>query len=345
MLEKFISPNNLSSLSDVIFSEDTSFERLNTLDKANIHLIKTPKNEIYRSVTYKVKSFKLKENDLIYCHRDFVVELFNILKKVDKFKNLKLITHQSDKPLTNKIIKMRPSCISQWYSLNLDEENLTVESIPFGLSNNMSKKNLTYINKIPKNLKLENKNFKLYVNFRKSTNRNERDALYQYFQNFDWVITKNPELSLEEYEKDLKENLFVLCPWGNGVDTHRLWETLYSGSIPITKKHPTFNKFNDLPIIQVDSYKDINYQMLTNCLSEIKNKNFNFNKLNAVWWIEEIKKNKVHSEIKEITIAQNYIFSYFWKYKYKIIMFLESKIKIVKYYIFRINKIIRKVIL
>ena len=35
----------------------------------------------------------------------------------------------------NKIIKMRPSCISQWYSLNLDEKNLSVESIPFGLSN------------------------------------------------------------------------------------------------------------------------------------------------------------------------------------------------------------------
>ena len=99
MNEKFISPNILSSLSDVIFSEDTSIENLNSLDKSNIHLIKTPKNEIYNSITYKVKSFKLKENDLIYCHRDFVTELFNILKKVNKFKNLKLITHQSDKPI------------------------------------------------------------------------------------------------------------------------------------------------------------------------------------------------------------------------------------------------------
>ena len=75
-------------------------------------------------------------------------------------KNLKLITHQSDKPLTNKIIKMRPSCISQWYSLNLDEKNLSVESIPFGLSNKMSKKNLTFVKEIPKNLKIDNKNLK-----------------------------------------------------------------------------------------------------------------------------------------------------------------------------------------
>ncbi len=344
MNEKFISPNNLSSLSDVIFSEDISIEHLNSLNKNNIHLIKTPKNEIYNSITYKVKSFTLKENDLIYCHRDFVIELFNILKKVNKLKNLKLITHQSDKPLTNKIIKMRPSCVSQWYSLNLDEENLSVESIPFGLSNKMSKKNLTYVKEIPKNLKIDGKNLKLYVNFRKSTNREERGMLYEYFQDFDWVVTKNPELSLEEYEKDLKENLFVLCPWGNGVDTHRLWETLYSGSIPITKKHDTFREFNDLPIVQVDSYKDINYQMLRDCLDEIKNKEFNFNKLNALWWIEEIKKTKVNSEIEEITIVQNYIVSNFWKYKYKTINFLESKLKKIKYLLFRINKNVKKVI-
>ena len=107
---------------------------------------------------------------------------------------------------------MRPSCISQWYSLNLDEKNLSVESIPFGLSNKMSKKNLTFVKEIPKNLKIDNKNLKLYLNFRKSTNREERGMLYEYFQNFDWVVAKNPELSLEEYEKDLKENLFVLCP-------------------------------------------------------------------------------------------------------------------------------------
>ena len=30
--------------------------------------------------------------------------------------------------------------------------------------------------------------------------------------------------------------LFVACPRGNGTDTHRFWETLYRGSIPVVKR-------------------------------------------------------------------------------------------------------------
>ena len=40
---------------------------------------------------------------------------------------------------------------------------------------------------------------------------------------------------IEEYERDLLTSNFVLCPEGNGIDTHRVWEALYSGSIPIVR--------------------------------------------------------------------------------------------------------------
>ena len=35
---------------------------------------------------------------------------------------------------------------------------------------------------------------------------------------------------------------FCICPEGNGVDTHRLWEAIYLQCIPIVVKTP----FNDL---------------------------------------------------------------------------------------------------
>jgi len=42
-------------------------------------------------------------------------------------------------------------------------------------------------------------------------------------------------ISPRKYAKISGEYKFVACPRGNGLDTHRFWETLYRGSIPIVK--------------------------------------------------------------------------------------------------------------
>ncbi len=41
------------------------------------------------------------------------------------------------------------------------------------------------------------------------------------------------KVSFDEYICELKQHRFVVCPRGYGVDTHRLWETLYLGSTPV----------------------------------------------------------------------------------------------------------------
>ena len=60
-----------------------------------------------------------------------------------------------------------------------------------------------------------------------------------------------------KYKHDLERFVFVLCPWGNGFDTHRIWETLYSGSIPVIKKHKTFEYLEGLPALFIDNYEDL----------------------------------------------------------------------------------------
>jgi hypothetical protein len=63
---------------------------------------------------------------------------------------------------------------------------------------------------------------------------------------------------LHEYETLIRENDFIFCPEGNGPDTHRVWETLYEGKIPIVKKNIWNNSFRDLPILFVDNLLDCN---------------------------------------------------------------------------------------
>ena len=41
-----------------------------------------------------------------------------------------------------------------------------------------------------------------------------------------------------EYQAKLAEFRYVLCPRGNGVDTHRFWEALYKGNLPVVADSP-----------------------------------------------------------------------------------------------------------
>lgn len=64
-------------------------------------------------------------------------------------------------------------------------------------------------------------------------------------------------ISVTEYRRLLSEYQFVLCPRGNGHDTHRFWEVLYSGSTPIVKRSTWTHllKQKGLPIIEVESWE------------------------------------------------------------------------------------------
>lgn len=64
-------------------------------------------------------------------------------------------------------------------------------------------------------------------------------------------------LSLQEYSRNLHDYSFVLCPEGNGVDTHRVWETLYAGSTPIILQSSWAKSLTDLdiPLVITESWE------------------------------------------------------------------------------------------
>ncbi|EKX43421.1 hypothetical protein GUITHDRAFT_110544 [Guillardia theta CCMP2712] len=60
-------------------------------------------------------------------------------------------------------------------------------------------------------------------------------------------VTLASNLPYEEYLRDLARHRFVLCPAGNGLDTHRTWESLLMGSVPIVASSPMDSLFRFLP--------------------------------------------------------------------------------------------------
>ena len=75
--------------------------------------------------------------------------------------------------------------------------------------------------------------------------------------------------------------------------THRLWETLYMGSIPIVRHDVAINEFNDLPICFVNNWHEVTVEFLEKERVRIKNATHCMDKLKIGYWI-----NKINEQLK-----------------------------------------------
>jgi len=91
--------------------------------------------------------------------------------------------------------------------------------------------------------------------------------------------------SRTDYMKELKDVAFAICPSGNGLDTHRLWETLILGRIPIVNK-TNLKVYKDLPIVEVEDWGIINEEWLSIQHKNIIEKygSFNMEKIYLSYW-------------------------------------------------------------
>jgi hypothetical protein len=55
---------------------------------------------------------------------------------------------------------------------------------------------------------------------------------------------------------------FVACPFGHGVDTHRLWEVLALGSVPVVRTSSLDVLYAEFPVVVVQSWDHVNSSAL-----------------------------------------------------------------------------------
>jgi hypothetical protein len=185
-----------------------------------------------------------------------------------------------------------------WFCVNKNTRRDNVYSIPLGITNNCDD---SVIHKIYGNTDVffqilqkekENKNL-VYMSFSINTNQRERLPVYNLFSNKSFVTIGNIETSLEGRKKfltDIYNHKFVLCPVGNGLDTHRLWETLYMKSIPIVIRDIYNEEHLDLPILMIDKWEEITEEFLNKKYEEFMNREWNMEKLKIGYWFEFIYK-------------------------------------------------------
>ena len=117
------------------------------------------------------------------------------------------------------------------------------------------------------------------------------------------------DVSNPECYNVMKKYHFILSPAGAGEDTHRTWEAIYTGCIPIVKSSQLNELYKELPIVVVDDWNLINKEFLLEQLNIINNKKQNneykMNKMQFNFWINKINNIENKPKIHFITYANN----------------------------------------
>ena len=245
----------------------------------------------YGHLINTVNLHSLQNGDIIYTHTFYVKQLFEVLRFMSG--RLTIVTHNADTRVDDTF--HIPECVEKWYAQNVEVSNPIIESIPIGLENDrwfkvLKKKEkmeaVLQTFKIRKNL--------VYMNHNVATNPEKRSILYETYSKKPWVTSemgKNGQY-FDEYLDNVYNHAFVICPEGNGIDTHRTWETLYMQSIPIEKRNINNQFYKDLPICFVDDWEELTEEFLLRELQRIQMTEWNPKKLTFEYWKNKIKNEK-----------------------------------------------------
>ncbi len=169
--------------------------------------------------------------------------------------------------------------------------------IPIGLTNNTNESeyhrlfgNNDHLLKANQVDFLQQSNGLVYGCFSTNTNPKERSPLAKLLLQSKHTF-EEPEFSVNgriRYLECLRKYAFTACPVGNGIDTHRLWEVLYMGGIPVIKKNLVLESMlEELPFVLVDDWEQINNdRFLQDSWDRLsKYPYYNFEKLRFQYWI------------------------------------------------------------
>jgi hypothetical protein len=237
-----------------------------------------------------------------FCKTDFLQEDFGQISLLDH--DVILITGNSDYPITDHILDLAPKNITKWFCQNAVSKNPIIEPIPIGIENRdeciRNGHGVGWGNRVQE--KMDCLNYMqpesisefIYCNFNIKTNTEHRNKVWNIASNCSHIVCESPTLSIKEWVSEVKKYKMNLCPAGNGVDTHRLWETLYAGRIPITVKigdYKIYEMYEKLPIIIINDIDELRDKQHMEDLYNITiGKTYQLSITSQSYWINRIKK-------------------------------------------------------
>ena len=223
----YLSGDTLRNFSDHIFDESKSID---------------PKN--------------IKNKDIVFVNTDVIDIFFKTIFQEIK-NDFVLITHNSDVNIESSHLEIIDSRVIHWFAQNLNVENKEkVSLIPIGLENLRRLKHGR--RKWFSNPDKEKTKF-ILSSFNEFTNYKKRGEINSTLRNNNLIDIKKYE-KVEDYFSNLQEYRFIICPEGNGLDTHRIWEGILLNTFPILKisNFTQILQNEGIPAIYIKKWEEIN---------------------------------------------------------------------------------------
>ncbi len=195
----------------------------------------------------------VKKNEVIFINSELIEIFFRI--QDPKIENpYILISHNSDNSPSLKELGLISKNVIHWFVQNLEFNSLNrISYLPIGLENKRWLRNTN-------NKRLSATKSKLILcSFNKFNNYSIRNGVLDVVHRNKNVENKKFNTT-RNYYRQLGFYKFVLCPPGNGPDTHRVWESLLFKTFPIVEIDTISKNYQSigLPAIYLDSWKDLN---------------------------------------------------------------------------------------
>lgn len=193
-------------------------------------------------------SDKASEADTVFVNLDYINIFISEATKTSK--KFIVLCHNSDKEFNNYWFNILDPYTNHIYSINSIIENNKVTTIPLGFVD----WKLDFISNIDRT-EVE-RTIEINASFTLTTNSRIRqpckDALIKDSRVS--FITTQPL----DYYNSLLKSKYIICPEGEGHDTHRLYESIYCGAVPILLKTSCLkHMYKNYPIKWVDSWDNL----------------------------------------------------------------------------------------
>lgn len=188
------------------------------------------------------------EPNIVFVKTDFVGQFFATHVPSTPFK---LVTHNSDYAIDAKRFCDHPLLV-RWYAMNAMLDHPKLRPIPIGIANpewgHGNQKVLGNAAAVGKT-----RSGYAYANFNPDTNKQARLECLERSG-----VSLTPTRKFSVYLSEISSHRFSLCPAGNGPDTHRIWESLYVGTVPVVKREPWVEPLaQQFPILLVDDWAEV----------------------------------------------------------------------------------------
>lgn len=293
-----------SSIFDIKYNEIISGERfmdhvdyiVTTTDISDFHTSATLEHrQKYVHINVQNVQFPIKNTYrityFVYTHLlDIFIQILDMNKETFKKHHVVIYCHNSDHEFTEEhYIRLKRTEIT--FTVYSQNPNCNIYDnvylLPIGIANEMWPHGsiLTLYKTMSKVYKYTKPN-NIYINL--SLTHPSRQTILSKLSCSNYVICEKKPY--DQYLKELSSHMFSLCIRGNGIDTHRFWESLYLGTIPVVintnDNYFKYLRILDIPFIELNElptssdyfneelYKQVRNKYNIGCLKQLKIKNY-----------------------------------------------------------------------